>query len=386
MLNIINRYGILFSSLLLLVLTLTVMVRLGIGLSFDTNSYDRYATDLIQYQFNIFTLIENHYPRLSTYAVPVYLIAFVKVVFGSDWKSFYLFLNLCFVAAMAWRFSMTLKKIGVCNIAITLGILLAITSIDHLVWPRFVLTDTLYSLLILYTFTLPVHWNAKNPMSKIWFVLLLVLLMFTRPTALPVVLACAGFAISYGHTGWLFKPRPLLSLLLILVSLFTLAWAFFFYQYGLGNISMEKNLSYIYQFIANGAIVTEREGVSISMSGSYIDYVYLYLLRLVYFFSPYSADFSLIHNIANAIWLGSFFISLFAAYRFIQQGLFSRTQTSFILGLITLIIAVTCFHSAILLDYDWRYRYPIVLPMLMIVSLVVSTALKHSFNRLQKEG
>ena len=32
---------------------------------------------------------------------------------------------------------------------------------------------------------------------------------------------------------------------------------------------------------------------------------------------------------------------------------------------------VASFHSFTLIDYDWRYRFPIILPLLMLVSISI---------------
>ena len=368
----IEKYSVLLSSILLLSFAIFVIYQQGIGRSLDTNSYNSYANDLIKHDFNIIELVKEHYPRIATYSIPIYIMGFIKYFAHEDWKSYFLIFNLFCVAAMLWRFSSTLKQLNTSQSAISFAIFLAIISIDHIVWPRFILTDTMYSLMVLYIFTLPIHLDVRKPKSMVCFTCMLIILMFTRPTALPVVLACIIFAISHYSRWFIFRPKWLLSILAFSVVLFTLVWAYFFYQYGLGNITPNTNLDYIYRFIENGSIVTERTGSSIVINGAFSDYVFLFILRLIFFFSPYSHEFSFLHNLFNFIWITSFFMSLIGAIVLNKRGLLKKEQRLVITGLIILIVSVCSYHCAILIDYDWRYRYPIILPMLMIVSMVSS--------------
>ena len=381
----IEKYSVIIASLLAIICVVSVGNYLGPALSFDTNSYESYTVDLIRHNFNFSHFLEDHYPRLATYAVPIYVMSVIKFFAQSDWKSVFLIFNYICVAAMLLIFTRSLNRIEVSNLAISLSVLLMIISIDHLIWPRFVLTDTMYSLLLLAIFTQPLSRTFLTIKGIVLFIALLVLLMFTRPTALPVVLAVLVFATIYHSDYSLFKTKNILLMFGAGIMIFALVWSYFFYQYALGHISQHKYLDYIYRFIAEGAIVTEREGSNTHFSGHYLDYVRLYLLRVVFFFSPVSKDFSLIHNVCNLIWLGSYGFSILGWFYLSKKKQLSCAHNKILTGVLILILAVACYHSAILLDYDWRYRYPVILPMLMSVAIIFTYVLNIGKNRVVNE-
>ena len=50
------------------------------------------------------------------------------------------------------------------------------------------------------------------------------------------------------------------------------------------------------------------------------------------------------------------------------------------LFIILLSFSVAAFHSFILIDYDWRYRFPIILPLILLFPISLEIIVKKFYN------
>ena len=101
------------------------------------------------------------------------------------------------------------------------------------------------------------------------------------------------------------------------------------------------------------------------------------ILRLVYFFSPYTKNFSLVHIILNTLQTFLVFSSIIIWSFFGKKNFFINKTV----GLILIIsISVAAFHSFTLIDYDWRFRFPIIIPLLMFFPISLEIILRRMTN------
>ena len=83
--------------------------------------------------------------------------------------------------------------------------------------------------------------------------------------------------------------------------------------------------------------------------------------------------FSLAHIILNVLQI---VLILFSITIWSFFGGHLKKEDRIFLFILLLSFSVAAFHSFILIDYDWRYRFPIILPLLMLFPISFEMILK----------
>lgn len=125
-----------------------------------------------------------------------------------------------------------------------------------------------------------------------------------------------------------------------------------------------------------GMIIHDRPETWVDPPSNFNDVVNIYFLRLVNFFNPYAATFSTIHLVLNFFQI---FLILLSIITWSLCGSLTRSQDKLFLLIIMISLSVASFHSFTLIDYDWRYRFPIILPLIMIIPISLEKVLKKYF-------
>jgi len=125
--------------------------------------------------------------------------------------------------------------------------------------------------------------------------------------------------------------------------------------------------------VKEGMIIHDRPETWVNKPDNFIDIIFIYFLRLINFFNPYASTFSIVHIFLNMfqIVLILLSISIWSFY-----GNYIKIFNKIFLFVILLSFSVAAFHSFILIDYDWRYRFPIILPLIMLIPISLEIILK----------
>lgn len=369
--QILNKYEnkFLYISILIIFLLISFYnLSYGFVMSSDSYRYNDWANSLIKLNFNFyeFYFLEKgpNRPSLFFFSIPVYLIAICKVVFGNEWQLSFLYLNLTLLLFSLILFARSLLLIGVRPLLITMSLPLILISVDLLTWPKFILTDMIFIFFVLLAtfFIVKIIKKRKIDYLKIFFIIFL--LLASRPSGLPVAFAIIIFVIIFKFQFSLTPKNILLFITIIFIStpfIFGCIYLFLEHHY----IDNEK-VKYLANMIKEGMIIHDRPNTWISPPDSFLEIVYLYFLRLINFFNPYASNFSITHIVINFI---QAFAVLFSILSWIFFGKNKNEQNLFFLFVIILSISVAAFHSFTLIDYDWRYRFPLILPLLMLFSI-----------------
>ena len=194
------------------------------------------------------------------------------------------------------------------------------------------------------------------------------MLIFTRPTSLPYILSIIFFV---SITKFKIKYNPKLILLFIF-SLFLFTPFIFAFLYQLMKIYLSNvpQVTFIVLWVGSGQIIHDRPETWIKPPSTFFELTYLYFMRILFFFNPYLQSFSNIHNILNSL---QSLIILFS----ISVWLFLSEKYYFFNKTIALILVtaffVAAFHSFTIIDYDWRYRFPVIIPLIIIFPISVET-------------
>ena len=92
--------------------------------------------------------------------------------------------------------------------------------------------------------------------------------------------------------------------------------------------------------------------------------------RFVHFFAVSAAGFSRAHRLANiAFYLPLYLLALIGLVTAVRRG----DDVVILAAIIVLVVAF--WHSLVIIDYDWRYRLP-VLPYLIFIAVSAIPATK----------
>ncbi|MDC3174343.1 hypothetical protein OA868_01030 [Candidatus Pelagibacter sp.] len=341
----------------------------------DSNRFSRWADELIRLDFNFYNFysIEKdfHRPHLFFFSVPVLLIAICKLIFFNEWQFAFLVLNLIFLFFSLLYFVKSLLLIGIRPILISLAFPLIIISVDILTWPRYILSDMNYAFLVILAVYFMIKVSIRNEINYVEFFSIIFLLLATRPSSLPVIFVIILFVIVSRFQIFAKQKNLLVFISIILFSItFLLFLAYFILEL---NFNHYGKVKFITDMVKLGMIVHDRPETWIDVPTNYIDVLHIYFLRLINFFNPYASTFSVFHIFLNIIQIVLILLSVLI-WSIFGGDTKIKDHTFFFILLLSFFIAA--FHSFILIDYDWRYRFPIILPLIMLIPISLEITLK----------
>ena len=244
-------------------------------------------------------------------------------------------------------------------IGISLPIL--VLSVDLLTWPRYVLTDTIFSFLVMLVIYLITKSIIKNKINYFILIFVIFLIFLTRPTSLPFIFAVVIF-IGITKTQFNYNPK---NILLLIFTIFILTPLIFtaLYQYMNNYLINNSQAYFLIEMVKSGMIIYDRPDTWVDMPNTTFDVIFIYFLRNLFFFNPYVNTFSDIHiflNLTQAIYI---FLSIIV---WLLLGFNFKTFNKIVFLILLISFFASAFHAFTLIDYDWRYRFPIIMPLLII--------------------
>ena len=347
----------------------------GFTMSSDSQRFSRWADDLIRFNFNLFEFYSiekaDNRPNLFFFSIPVITMALCKVLFSTYWQFAFLLLNLVFIFLSLIIFINILLKISVSPILIAFTLPIVVISVDMLTWPRFILSDVIYAFLVISSIYIILNLIINNKVDYIKLSFIILLLLSSRPSSIPVVFSILLFILIFKLKILSKKKYILLILFTIIISApLVLGFIYLFLEY---NFSDNRKVEFISNMVKQGMIIHDRPNTWVGIPKNFFDVVFIYILRIVNFFNPYASTFSLLHIFLNFIQSAFVLISIiiwlfFSSYNEIKDKVF--------FFIILLSLSVASFHSFILIDYDWRYRFPIILPLIILIPTSFNIILK----------
>ena len=198
---------------------------------------------------------------------------------------------------------------------------------------------------------------------------LALVMLFFRPTALPSLLwflaaPLASLAIGWrkaGPAGWLTPAFLGLALCVLLAA----AWL----VPNLGELGLaepESWLAMVARRFQEGVVVRDRPGTYHAPPQGYAAALLLTLDKLYHYFIFLRSEFSLAHQVLNTM----FFIPAYLLALAALLPLPGRPRVSLAAFLaLAWIIIYAVFQAAQYLDYDWRYRIPVLAPLVVLAGL-----------------
>ena len=327
--------------------------------------------------------------RPETYLLYLYQLAIVERLSGGSWIGAHILINAIAQTATT-VFAMQIAARAFRNfVAVAAVFVMSLTCWEFLQWvaqtqtePVFVfLTATQFSMIFL-------GWTLQGRRQGLAFVAAALFLgmaaAFYRPTG-PALAALGLFACGVGlivcgrPEAWRANSVRLLfgGLAAAVVATVFLGAGILYDPHLIPRGGLERTFLELHELAAQGAVINHRPETFLSQRETYADYFVLVLVRMAYYFWFLGEGFSFFHRVLNI----SFFIPLYALalvgiWRsiWLSREITTRVRVLVLLS-ISFIVVFSVSHAVSLIDFDWRYRAPIYLP-LFFVALAGATSVQ----------
>jgi hypothetical protein len=341
----------------------------GISHGGDSAGYSQAADRLIAYGYGpAIAATDTTYP-VSLYLLFATLVAGLKLVLGRFWELGLVGINIgaaALVAALLVR--LVWRSTGSC-VATWAALGLYLACFDILRWTPFLLSDSSFLLLAFAVFALAADRILTRKGSWLPVFALAAAACFYRPTGV-VLFPCAAWALFLARS----RPGATRKAAAAMLAVTAAAGAFLFAwvvqqpsRWPLPTLARTvEDTAHAY---AAGEVVSARPETWHAPPVSLADNVRIAGDRFVHFFAVRAEDFSLAHAAVNAIfYLPAYAMALwFAAQLARGRDELEQSQRDVFLAAGAFVLATAAFHGLLQVDYDWRYRLP-VLPHIILLA------------------
>lgn len=346
--------------------------------------YSVWADNLIKANFNYAYFFKNNIfmVPITFYFGFINLVAISKIILGANWYYGIFFLNIIATSSTAVILASLIYKLTKCNLSVWFAFFAFLLCYEIIYWSSTALADSIasfFAFLIFYLFILLEEKGGTHLYINIAIILTMFISSFFHPTGFLIVLSIFLF-LFYGFIENklpLLKRREFAFILTIFILLFfiIIPYAYIIKSICLSLGSNKANcaLSFVAESFGKGEIIRSRPLACVLPPVTLLDYIVIILKRFISFFQFAAVGFSPIHNIFSSI----YFIPLYLFYvlGLLYSLLFQKDKKRIIYKTVLLsflfIFIKSLFHSLTIIDFDWRYRLPILPHIILIASLGV---------------
>jgi len=356
-------------------------LKLGVCFCGDGETYSDWGNDLINLNFNFLSFYElfldpsyayyGFFTPSFFYTVPVTIVALVKVIFGSGWQNAFFVINLSLVLLSLIIILKSLLIIGVRPVLISLTMFILVASPDLLVWPQYILSEMIFAFEVLFCMYIIIKGIVKDKINYFALIMMISLLILSRPSSVPIVFAVLSYIV-ISRFNIEFTPKLLLLLFISLFIITPIVLSFLYYFLD-ANITHPGQRKWTIDNVDLGMIIHMRPETYVTPPQSFFDITYVYFIRMISFFTPYIKSFSSIHIILNSI--ETFIVlSSLLLWGFLKVNI--KIFNKVILFILLITISTAAYHSLTVIDYDFRYRFPLIMPLIMIFPIAMEILFK----------
>jgi hypothetical protein len=353
--------------------------------SLDTVRYSRWADTLIKHDFNIFRFAEisiDYFIPLHFYYNWITIVAFSKLLIGDSWGLGIVVLNLTagvFVATLLFKTVWTTT--GKPSCAIFAGLLLLVTH-EFFLWIPFPLSDILFSSICFSLFILitSLYQQPSECLKRVIGIMILICYaIFFRPSWPPLlvfaILSIPLFFINLKATDS--NERHNFIIRCSLLAGIFIPLIIFFHSYFMQHPDkwpfpfLGRTISYLSNDYQQGIVIWEHLETYHSLPGNILEYAFISFHKLFAFFYISVNSYSFIHSLINYIFfLPVYGLSIWAVIRlFKKENGPSPSNWWTIFSCTLFIFLFAFFHALEQIDYDFRYRLPCILPLILLAAL-----------------
>jgi len=374
-----NRRRPWIAAFLVLIVHGAIVLRSGIVLPPDGVKFAQWADLLIANRFDFAAVVRAEGARnlpAGMYMFFVTIVALAKLIAGARWAAVLVTANVLFdalTAAILIRLVMLATR---STAAVMFALAAWLVCFDVVTWVRMPLTDILFLLLSFAAFASlagprlvsePLATKALlraaiftamalllRPVGFLWIILIAVVYLVLsgrlRRRAIVVGGLLIGGLIFAGHT---------------LVVCYPERWPL---------RAFERSVRWDARSYAHGDVIVGRPETSHPPPVTLIDYGAITADRFVHFFAFTAASFSRAHKIGGAVFYGSIYLMAIGAV--IAAARRSGAEADVVILSTLVILTVAFWHSLVVIDFDWRYRLPVVPHLIFVATTILPRLLR----------
>ena len=330
--------------------------------------------------------------RVSSVPPPIFYLQFVlvtalcKLALGASWALGVVVVNLVAESLVAVQLVRLVHDLTRDVAAAVFALALYLVASDVVLWSAYVLSDSIFLLLSfsLFSWTVRMFWAERAaPGWRAWAILgsLFVLTVTQRPLGF-VVLPAIGLAIwSRSRFGRLPPPWPAVSLAgLVLLAIVPAVgflvvlrnealWA------GLGSMMPLRHFAEMYR---EGTVVYSRPETAVSAPHSLTGYIFVAVVKFWYFFAFSAAGFSRSHAILKSVFfVPAYAFAVAALYALARGGAGVDPGRRWVPAVAAaFIVCFAVFHALTEVDFDWRYRVPVIPHLVLLAAIGLSVTVR----------
>lgn len=357
-------------------------LRAGVHVSVDTATYSRWADLLIANHFNIPAYLheEEFYIPPVLYTGWIVVVATLKSVFGASWVNASVLLNWLAFGAGSYAILAAVRRITASAAGLLLAVALLVVAGDLLIFIPFALSDLLFWGMASVTLAsgCRLALSATAPATAIRIAaavtLLVLYALIFRPggMALPIFWA-ASLASAFARKTF---DRISIALLvtLALVAVIAVSWhaAIMVDTAKWPFAPLTKYFAVLSHEYRTGVLVDAPESdLMVAPAVTWPGAMRLTVQKMLYFVTPWLPHYSRMHTVMNlAFFLPVYGLSMAAL---INRARLTESQRRVVLLLTLFIFNVIVNHSLIELDYDHRYRLPMLAALIILAAIGVES-------------
>ncbi len=345
---------------------------LGSHIGQDSQFYSNAASILLDTNFNFLELLNRGFPPYY-WSYPAILALFQNNIQYIIY--FQIFAGALSSVFLYFIVSKIFNKLTGIFAALMFGLFFEIFQ-----WDTYLLTDSLFvSFIITAIFLYFLSQQKKKNLYRILLSFVLLLLLFLRPTFLPL-LGALILTVSWKwqrHNKIIFFAAGVTVAFLVVLALLR--------QEPGAHLSIQGYAHYFVSLFQSGIIVRDRSEFifptyftpELSFTNLFL-FLQIFLAKLVSFWSPTAKKFSLSHIFLNLVTFIPLYIfgliGIFKSLRNLPQDELAKKITLFSFSCL---LSFWIFHSLTEIDFDWRYRMPALPFLIIFASFGLSSSLSY---------
>ena len=351
-----------------------VVLRSGVSLPPDSVAFSLRADLLIANHFNFAAASRAsgvHNVPSEMYMLFTTLLALAKLVAGVRWPTIFVVANLCFDALTAAILVKLVRLVTRSTAAAVLAIVVWLLCYDVVTWVRMPLTDVPFLVVSFAAFASVVapYLAGGKPTRKniIASVVLTVISVLLRPVGfLWLILMVTASLVMSGRL----RRRSLIASALLVAAAAFVAHTFVVRNPESWTIdTLARSVRWDAKSYRLGEVIKGRPETFHAPPSTAVDYAAITADRFVHFFAPMAATFSRGHKIAGVAFYAPLYLLAIAAV--IAAARRKGTTADVVILSAVVVLTVAFWHSLVVIDYDWRYRLPILPHLIFLAACAV---------------
>ncbi len=369
-----------YCFLLLFVLHGMFILLTGIRIGGDTGKYIEWADRLIALRFDYWSYLNGFSYSVPpvTYVGFVSVVALCKLVAGNAWGAMLVVINLISTSAVGAFLVSQVHVRTRSALSAAAALLFYLFAFDIILWACYLVSDAVFlsvSFFVLVLLLPPAKMSGRAATRRRFMALMLVVAAVTfRPVGI-VLAGLLPLKMYLDHRRALPNRRRDLSMLCVVVLLVATAvlvhawfvsrpetWPF---------AALKRSVEYDAMIYQRGEIVNARPETNHAPPEVLTDYLAINADRFLHYFAFTAKDFSFRHSAASSLYYVPLYLLVLTTFAFMfsrgRKWMSKDLRDALVLhaGMILLFVI---FHALVQIDYDWRYRLPVMPSLIFIAS------------------